>query len=470
MQTLSDEGLQNRRIILLRLLNEKDPEVLLDMEGTQHTLPQVRITRSQRIAEQLTAAFKESCSMDTVSLSALEALPLRSHTEHSSYEIMETHRSLEQAPHGKRWVSVNSLVESGFRDRTDFQAVRQAVVQSIISGVGTSRGPFAHLGWFHQLEQWVEHEIRPHGFHLSGTFRQLNACATFSLIRFETQGSAVWFKAVGAPNAREYALTMALARSFSRFLPQVLATRPECNGWLSLEAEGPLLHESSAFSSWEMVARDLARLQIHSLDKCVHLLDLGARDLRTSALADLVEPFLQAMGEVMERQAKTPPQRLSREQLHILAGRVQDALRSLEATELPEALGHMDLNPGNIICAADGSVFLDWAEAFVGHPFLTFGYLVEHCRRTFGQERLQEIQLVANYSLQWRAFVSGDQIHRALNISPLVAVFAYAVGNEAWRNPRKLHEPRAAGYLRSLTRRMDREAHTLAERRASCPD
>ena len=289
------------------------------------------------------------------------------------------------------------------------------------------------------------------------------------MIRFETDGPAVWFKAVGAPNQREYPLTLALAHYFSRFLPEIIATRPEWNGWLAREAEGTLLNECSTLASWEAVATDLAELQIQSLGRSLHLLDPGARDLRAWALADLVQPFFLTMGEVMERQTKMPPAALSRDELHRLSARVQDALTVLEETGIPNTLGHLDLNPGNIICSPTGCMFLDWAEAFVGHPFLTFQYLLEHFRRAFGQDRSQETQLVARYSSPWCAFVSESEIRRALEVAPLVAVFAYATGNDLWTDPQKLEDPRSAGYLRSLTRRMEREAHGLVERSVPCP-
>jgi hypothetical protein len=314
----------------------------------------------------------------------------------------------------------------------------------------------------------VQEQIRACGLHLNGRFRQLNACPTFSLIRFETDGPAVWFKAVGAPNQREYPLTLALARLFPRFLPQIIATRPEWNGWIALEAEGLLLRECSTLASWGPVARDLAELQSHSLGRGLHLLDLGARDLRARTLADLVEPFFQIMGELMERQTKMPPAPLSREELRCLSTQIQDSLAVLEETNVPSTLGHLDINPGNIICSSIGCVFLDWAEAFVGHPFLTFEYLLEHFRRTFPHDQLQETQLVARYSYPWRAFVSENDIRRVLEVAPLVAVFACAVGNDLWTNPRKLEDPRSAGYLRSLTRRMQREARELMERSVLC--
>lgn len=470
MHTLSDEGLENRKIILLRILSGNEPEVLLGMDGALRTLPQVRIAPRQRIAEQLSATFKDSCGIDAVCVTSLEAHPVQPGSEPIVYEIMEPHGPQEKDPSDREWVTVSSLVENGFRYPLDFHAVRQAVAQSIKSAEESSHRPFTHLGWFHQIEQWVRAELRPHGLHLNGRFRQLNAHPTFSLIRFETDGRAVWFKAVGTPNERECTLTLALAHSFSRFLPRVIAMRPECNGWLALEAEGPLLQECSEIASWETAARDLAQLQILSLDKCTHLLERGARDLRTSALAELAEPYMQTMGEVMERQAKPSPSPLSRNELRGLATRVLDALALLDRASISTTLGHLDLNPENIVCSPASCVFLDWAEGFVGHPFLTFEYLREHFRRTFGQQSPQEAQLLTGYVSPWRALVDERDTRCALNVTPLVAAFACGVGNDVWTNPRRLEEPRTAGYLRSLTRRMMREANAVAERSEICPN
>jgi hypothetical protein len=104
----------------------------------------------------------------------------------------------------------------------------------------------------------------------------------------------------------------------------------------------------------------------------------------------------------------------------------------------------------------------------VGHPFLSFEFLREHFRRAFGQDHPQESSFAASYTFPWRAFVSEGGLRRVLEFTPLVAVFACAVGNDRWTDPRTLQEPRAAGYLRSLTRRMDREARALVERSLSC--
>jgi hypothetical protein len=464
-----DEERETRRIILLRLLRGENPEVLLGFEGTYRVLPEIEIPRWQRVAEHLTAVLTKTCGIHAVSLSSLEALPAQSGSQQIRYEIMERCNPDDTAPHDKRWVAADCMAESAFRDPGDFQAARQAIAQSMDYAQNTTSGPFGRLGWFPDLQLWVQQQIGTHGLHLNGRFRQLNACPTFSLIRFETDGPAVWFKAVGAPNQREYPLTLALAHLFSRFLPEIIATRPDWNGWLAREAEGTLLNECSTLTSWEAAATDLAELQIQSLGRTLHLLDPGARDLRTWALADMVQPFFRTMSEMMERQAKMPPAVLSRDELHRLSAQVRDALIVLEETGIPNTLGHLDLNPGNIICSPTGCRFLDWTEAFVGHPFLTFQYLLEHFRRAFGQDRSQETQLVARYSSPWCACVSESEFRRALEVAPLVAVFVCATGNDLWTDPQKLEDPRIAGYLRSLTRRMEREARALVERSIPCP-
>jgi hypothetical protein len=457
---------ETRRIILLR---GKTPEVLLGMEGRHRTLPQIKIPRWQRAAENLTATLRETWGIDAVLVSSLEASAAESSSLQICYEIMEPCGPDAELPHGKKWLAIDCLVKNSFRDHGDFHALRKAITQSIAYAQGTSRGPFGKLGWFPDLAQWVQEEIGGLGLRLTGKFRQLNACPTFSLIRFETDGPAFWFKAVGAPNEREYPLTIALSRSFCRFLPEIIAIRPECNGWLAREADGPLLHECSDLAPWEAAASDLAELQIQSLGRSLYLLDAGARDLRGWPLAGLVQPFFQTMSELMERQTKMPPTPLSREEMQSLSAQVQDALTVLEETGIPTTLGHLDMNPGNVICSPSGCVFLDWAETFVGHPFLTFEFLLEHFRRAFGQGHPQETQLVARYSFPWRVFFSERDIRRALDVAPLLAVFACAAGNDLWTNRKKLEEPRTAGYLRSLSRRMERESRALAERRVPCP-
>jgi hypothetical protein len=57
--------------------------------------------------------------------------------------------------------------------------------------------------------------------------------------------------------------------------------------------------------------------------------------------------------------------------------------------------------------------------------------------------------------------ISEDEVAEALELAPLVAVFAYAAA-DIWTQPDKIG---GGAYLWSLTRRMQREANQMVESR-----
>jgi hypothetical protein len=386
-----------------------------------------------------------------------------------NYQVMEC-SGLPRPHPGAEWVQVSSLSERTFADPADQVAVQRSLAECDRDAGAVALGPFARLGWFRELQGWIEEVIGPLGFHLSGSFFQLNASPSFSLVRFETSGPAVWFKAVGNPNLREFPITLALASLFPQYLPPILAARSEWNGWLALEVEGTNLGETQDAHHWNTAVSALAKLQIESIGRFGTLVDSGACDLRASALLRLVRPFLDAMGQLMEKQTKVPPPVLSRSELVLLGEQIEEALSLSTDLRIPDALGHLDLNPGNVIVSEGHSVFLDWAEAYVGNPLFSFQYLVEHFRRMAGVNVTAESGLTCAYTEEWLSLVSPENLAGALVLAPMLAVFAYAAVNDTWSDDARLRDPKLAGYLRSLTRRMHREANRLRDRSALCPN
>jgi hypothetical protein len=279
----------------------------------------------------------------------------------------------------------------------------------------------------------------------------------------------LWFKAVGKPNEKEFSITCSLAQLFPDYLPPILGTRPDWNGWLAKEAEGRNLDETEESAIWEAATTALARLQIESIDHEARILSAGARDLGQAALASLVQPFIEMMTQLMEEQTKVPPVVLCREELLSLGDCIHSALAALETVGIPPTLGHLDLNPGNIIVSPTRCLFLDWVEAYVGNPLLSFEYLLEHLRGMTAMGASVEAMLIESYCAQWQQVVSPAALDQALRLTPLLAVFAYAAGNDVWTDLQRLQEPATAGYLRSLARRMNREGNKLTHRRSVCP-
>ncbi len=118
--------------------------------------------------------------------------------------------------------------------------------------------------------------------------------------------------------------------------------------------------------AWTRLATTLGELQIASFGQTLHLLDAGCRDARVCTLLELVEPFLEVMADLMERQTKESPPALSRSELVALRMQLQDTLSEAANSEIPNAIGHLDFNPGNILVNPNGCTFLDWAEACAG--------------------------------------------------------------------------------------------------------
>jgi hypothetical protein len=451
-----------RTLYRIILLQTGGTEVLLVRDGTRFALPEIEIPRFARVAEHLTAAVRREWGQEILCLfsPACRNGPAAPHgVRHYVAEALGPGHCTRHS----NWVPVASLTEDSLYHADDYHALCGCLARCCSQHTGPKPGPFETLGWLSEARAWIATVLQPLGLQLRGTFRQLNASPTFSLIRFETNGPAVWFKAVGEPNAREFPISRYLARFFPDFVPRILAVREDWSAWLTLDAHGTHPGQTPEIETWTTVATTLADLQMASIGSALHLIDAGCKDVRACTLRTLVDPFLQAMSGLMEQQTKLSPAPLSPSELTELGVQLKEALSSCESFELPNTLGHLDFNPGNILASPSGCVFLDWADACVGPPFCTVQYLLEHFRRSFGDRSPHEHNLVRASTERWQALFSPDEISQALAVAPLLAAFAFAAGQDRWRDPQSVSRPRVAAYFRSLTRRMKREADRWTE-------
>ena len=449
-------GQETYRVIVLESMGR---DLCFIATSAGYCLPSVDIPSQQRVAENLAAAMRSTWDCDVVCLFEPDLHSSVAADSGVHYQLVELSgvRPPQMVP-----VPVSSLSRHCFRDVADYVALGVALSQCERAACSPHEAPFARIGWLSQLCEWIEAAIHPLTLKPDVAIRQLNASPTFSLIRFETSGPPVWFKAVGAPNKRELPITLTLARLFPRHVPRVLATRPEWNGWLSEEVPGGNLGDSQDVVHWVTTSVSLAQLQIESLDAQCQLLDAGARDFRVPVLLDIVGPLLDVMAALMAKQTKAFPDPLTRQEVLALKDPIFDALRELQTLAVPDALGHLDLNPGNVIVSPKACRFLDWSEAYLGHPFYSFVHLLEHFRRTQSWSALTDAQVTSAYTSAWQTLCSCRHVARAMLLAPLLAVFTYTAGYDAWRDERQLQDAKTAAYLRSLTRRIKREAEQLA--------
>ena len=422
-------------------------DILLLSDGCTFSLPEVAVPRWQRIAPHLAIAVREKFDLDIVCLDFHQMAQSDEDAQSRRYALAE----IVEEPLGQAslcWVPWTRVERQSLRDQSDLEALHAslAVIQA------QPDQPFGTFGWLSRIREWVNSVIVPHGLRLSGRFEQLNAGPRTSLLRFETDASALWFKAVAESQKTEFRISQELARIFPKFVPEILGINEDWNAWLMKEFAGVHPDVRSELAVWKSVTKALAELQIASLGQTLHLIDAGCRDMRTSALCAAMDPFVRVSGQLMRRQTSTAVPALSREELAALRHQLAVLLRRLEDLEIPNTLGHLDFNPGNILVSPSHCHFLDWAEAAVGNPFLTFEYLLAYLRRVSRDAAATESELRDAYAASWKEFLSPRVIREAFALARVLAVYAVVI-----RLLTEPPSPESHAFVRSLIRRMKRE-------------
>jgi hypothetical protein len=446
------------RIVLLR---SNTREVLVSGEQDAFRLPAVTIPPYARHAEQIVAAIADVFGIETYCLFTVPPDTGGSH----QYAFACTTLPNAQPPSSFRWVSAASISSQAFLDSQDYLAYLSGFEDVHQRERNPDAGYFARPGWLPEILEWTERQLVPRKIRLTGGYRQLNASATFCLLRLLTERSAVWFKAVDRATFPELPITLYLAARFPANVPLMIAQNRECNGWLTEEASGSHPDAQSPRETWLAIADSLADLQITSIGHSLHLLDVGCRDVRCGFLRDTVPPFFEAMARLMEKQKTASPPALTSRQLASLESIVLEAISCTEELGVPSTLGHLDFNLGNIIVGPSRTVFLDWAAACVGQPFFTLEYLLEGLRNLRPSDHALQAEVSSAYIRKWQSLVCAGKLVVALATAPLLAAFTYASAEGVWRNPSQLRDPARTGHLRSLTRRMYREAETWIARK-----
>ena len=440
------------RVLLLR---RNATEVLTLETDSGLVLPEIEIPQGCRVPKSLNQAIRERWNVVGFSLFPL-TLPQNSVPRFYVVEALEH----DAPPEATRWLNSNQAALSSFCERSDFEAIQTLNQQLSASTQHGRPGPFAKPGWLGACRQWMAECLKSIPLQLTGGFVQCNASPTFSLIRFETNEKAVWFKAVGPPNTREYDLTLFLSARLPEFLPEILAAKPEWNAWLALEADGSTLSQTSQLADWIQSVRALASLQRASETLATEFLDRHARDVRPNMLVAAVPPYIRLISELMARQVELHPPRLVESEIQQLKCDLLDAINRMTEDNTPDAVLHLDLNPDNVVVCAGRTCFLDWAEGSVGNPWLSFAYFIEHFRRHFLDAERAIPVLTLEYLKAWQPDLPLEPAQVALANVALVALFAYAIS--CGLDLQTIQPNRSlAGYHRSLARRMKRYAEKI---------
>jgi hypothetical protein len=446
--TLPDSTLEIHRLVLIAPAAKS---ILVDEVRRGFHLPRISIPRWSRPAEQIQRAIEERWGIRSIVIDLLRDTSSRDTTV-----VAEVIRQSEAMfiP-GHRWVPLSAIAQD------EVKGSRWILIDKLLAGGTTGRGPFFRLGWIEEALHWISGIINVDRSQFTEDTKQLNASSRSSLIKVGLTGSpSYWFKASGEGNVGERQITAMLSDRFPEFLPVFVASRNDWNAWLMRDS-GLSLEEIGSVDSalLEHIALKLAELQRASVAHVDALLDCGCDDQRISILRDAIPQLLPFLEEAMTMQEVETVRRIGPDRLEEIMEILADACFEMEDIGIPDALVHGDINLGNILIDNDKCVFTDWARASIGNPLVTF----EHLKLQFTQANTQtfSLRLFEVYKSAWLPMLSERQIKRAAILVPLIATAAYLHSRRDWLNSSRRYEPQVQIYTRSLVRQMDRVAREI---------
>lgn len=187
-----------------------------------------------------------------------------------------------------------------------------------------------------------------------------------SVRRVATRDGVVWFKACAPVQAFEPRLTATLAERLSTCLPVVVAY--EEGRWLLLRDAGARIGFDSNIEAWLAILPSYAELQRTETGRAAEYLAGGVPDRRLPMFPALYESMLAR---------PLPLEGASRARLRAFAGEFSTLCEALDDAQ-PETIQHDDLHGGNVYADRGAYRILDWGDACVSHPFLTWFVTLLH--------------------------------------------------------------------------------------------
>jgi len=441
----------------LALVLPESRKILAISDVNGYRLPSISIPQWTRPAEQLQDAIHAAWKLRVLILDFFHDSPLC-----AVAEVL-----VPGQPIGLKAVSLEQLQTSELSEQ------QRAQIASILAGDSHASSPFSRVGWIDEAITWLEAET---GRKLSSKhdIEQYNAGGEFALVRFRMEDDwDYWLKATGEPNAHELSITTLLSKLCGSYLPELISSKPAWNAWLmSGEARSVAEIPSSPFQLFTLLedaVECMAKLQMNTQGHNLDLLDAGAFDQRLQVFQNHATELFDYLEEAMSLQTSTNAPRLEKKRIQELRAVFEVVCRRVEHLGICETIVHGDMNRGNILTGVGHCQFVDWSEAYLGHPLVTLQHLLLLNKVENSEIRdFINLLLKQRYLDVWVASCDPEALDEGFVYMPIVAVASTLYGRGDWLNSPRRNDPRRQSYARSLARHMDRAAREPRVLEALC--
>ena len=226
------------------------------------------------------------------------------------------------------------------------------------------RAPWARPGWYGEARAWMLEQCVAHALEPVAEPELVEQWPLSSVLRLETAGGRVYFKASFSIFRHEPALTVALAARHPDLVTEAFAV-DESRAWLLMrELGGSQLGDSKA-ATWsalvELILPEvfaLATVHRESVGDLAELAQAGAVDRTLATLSRDLDAVLAAADLDDDLRAR----------LDAVRPRLEPLPELLARGPLPETLVHGDLHPWNLMLDGDRLRIFDWSDACLSYP------------------------------------------------------------------------------------------------------
>jgi hypothetical protein len=344
--------------------------------------------------------------------------------------ILHNHSGFAQLPAQAQWVEISRLKERSFASPVQ----RQHILDWLLSEQDETwrHVPWSSSAWLAKVTKWIHETVHASGASVIGEPKQVRTWAISCVYRVETTEGNLYLKALPELLGHEPRLAQYMLMHFPQNVPDVAAIEPNEHWMLTKEMDGP---EPETQADWELVLRNLARIQNHCTQNRNELLKFGVNGRPLAKLPELLEPVsaelkqaeMRAFYEVDEEEAELLAERLRA---------LPELCARLAQCGIPDTLIHGDLwGPNVIMCdkfSGKSPIIFDWTDAAFTHPFFDIFCLL-WAKRNDAKRRAAR----AAHIKVWSDVYPQQNVMRALELAEQVAPYYYLL---AWRNV-EMHAP-----------------------------
>jgi Phosphotransferase enzyme family len=222
---------------------------------------------------------------------------------------------------------------------------------------------------------WLDEQLTQHGLLLTAPVEIAKERPWATVFRAETSGGVLWLKLSGAGTRFEVGLYELMHHIAPEHVLEPVALDAE-RAWILLPDGGRLLaHQTDPErlpDQLEQVFTQYAELQLAIAGHSEELLGIGVSDMRAPIMPQRFEEALSFVGRYVERRG-TQEERSAYAALPALRGQVADWCDALAAAPGLASIDHNDLHLWNVFYSEEPggvrSIFYDWGDAVLAHPF-----------------------------------------------------------------------------------------------------